>query len=155
MENNEFNPTKQDLFMIEGRILEIKARRDSLIKRKIIIQNALSENKNRYKDVSYQGKEFKKIKDNRQGLKDSFNKIELELKGIKEELNFKNKLRQEVEFHLAHNKSLEGKEDLEKIIGKVRALKLKYSNFTKDRTRIASLRVMASEFIDELESLLK
>lgn len=151
----EFNPTKQDLFMIEGRILEIKTRRDNLIRRKIIVQNALAEAKSKYKDVKFEGKEFYKIKHNRQGLKDSFNTIELELNKLKEELNFKNKLRQEVEFHLAHNKSLEGSEDLEKVVTKIKALKVKYSNFTKDRTRIASLRVMASEFLDELENLLK
>ena len=151
----EFNPTKQDLFMIEGRILEIKVRRESLIKRKIIIQDALSSAKSNYKDVKFEGKEFHKIKNNRQGLKECFNKIELELSQIKEELSFKTKLRQEIEFYLAHNKSLEGKEDLDKLQAKIKSLKLKYSNFTKDRTRIASLRVMASEFMEELDQLLK
>lgn len=151
----EFNPTKQDLFMIEGRILEIKTRRDSLIKRKLIIQNSLSETKNMYKDVSFQSKEFHKVKNNRQGLKECLGKIELELSQIKEELSFKTKLRQEVEFHLAHNKSLEGREDLDKVVAKIKLLKTKYSSFTKDRTRIASLRVMASEFMEELDQLLK
>ena len=151
----EFNPTKKDLLMIDGLILEIKAKRSTLIKRKLDIQNALSYHKNEYKDVGYNSAGFMKIKNSRQKLKECFNKIELELKGLKDELDFKSRLRGEIEFHLAHNKSLEGKEDLDKLTAKIRILKLKYSNFTKDRTRIASLRVMASEIYDELDNLLK
>jgi len=151
----EFNPTKKDLLMIDGLILEIKSKKSALIKRKIDIQNALGQFKNEYKDVDFNSKDFKRIKNSRQNLKDCFNKIELEIKTLNEELEYKNRLRQEIEFHLAHNKSLEGKEDLEKITKKILALKVKYSNFTKDRTRIASLRVMASEVLEELENLLK
>jgi len=151
----EFNPTKRDLLMIDGLILEIKSRRTGLIKRKMDLQLSLGTIKEKYKDVDFNSKEFKGIKSTRQKLKECFNQIELELKGVNEELDFKNKLRQEIEFHLAHNKSLEGKEDLDKITRKILALKVKYSNFTKDRTRIASLRVMASEIFDELDNLLK
>jgi len=151
----EFNPTKKDLLMIDGLILDIKAKRSALIKRKMDLQNSLSHLKNQYKDVDFNSKEFKGIKNTRQKLKECFNKIELEIKGLKDELDFKTKLRNEIEFHLAHNKSLEGKEDLDKLTAKIRILKLKYSNFTKDRTRIASLRVMASEIFDELDNLLK
>jgi len=151
----EFNPTKKDLLMIDGLILEIKNKKNTLIQRKVNLQIALSKARNEYKDVDFNSKEFKRIKNTRQNLKDCFNKIELEIKTLNEELDYKNKLRQEIEFHLAHNKSLEGKEDLEKITKKILALKVKYSNFTKDRTRIASLRVMASEVLEELENLLK
>ena len=151
----EFNPTKKDLLMIENLILDIKSKKSALIKRKIDIQNALSYHKNEYKHVEYNSTGFMRIKNARQNLKDCFNKIELELKELNDELNFKSRLRGEIEFHLAHNKSLEGKEDLDKLISKIHFLKVKYSNFTKDRTRIASLRVMASEIFDELDNLLK
>jgi len=151
----EFNPTRRDLLMIDGLILEIKARRSGLIKRKMDLQLSLGTLKEKYKDVDFNSKDFKRIKNTRQNLKECFNNIELEIKALNEELIFKNKLRGEIEFHLAHNKSLEGKEDLDKITKKILALKVKYSNFTKDRTRIASLRVMASEVLEELENLLK
>ena len=151
----EFNPTKKDLLMVEGLILDIKAKKQALIKKKLYLQNALSQLKDGYKDVDYNSKKFKEIKSNRQMIKESFNQLELEIKGVNDELNFKNKLRQEIEFHLANNKTLEGKEDLDKLTAKIRILKLKYSNFTKDRTRIASLRVMASEIYDEIDNLLK
>jgi len=155
MENKEFNPTKKDLLMIDGLILEIKNKKNTLIQRKVNLQIALSKARNEYKDVDFNSKDFKRIKNNRQNLKECFNIIELEIKSLNEELAYKNKLRGEIEFHLAHNKSLEGKEDLDKITKRIHALKVKYSNFTKDRTRIASLRVMASEVLEELENLLK
>jgi len=151
----EFNPTKRDLLMIDGLILDIKAKRSGLIKRKMDLQLSLGALKEKYKDVDFNSKEFKGIKSTRQKLKECFNQIELELKGVNDELDYKNKLRQEIEFHLAHNKSLEGKEDLDKLKSKIHALKVKYTNFAKDRTRIASLRVMASEVLEELENLLK
>jgi len=141
--------------MIDGLILEIKNKKNTLIQRKVNLQIALSKARNEYKDVDFNSKDFKRIKNNRQNLKECFNIIELEIKSLNEELAYKNKLRGEIEFHLAHNKSLEGKEDLDKITKRIHALKVKYSNFTKDRTRIASLRVMASEVLEELENLLK
>lgn len=151
----EFNPTKKDLLMIDELILEIKAKKNALVSRKMSLQNSLSELKNKYKDVDFESKDFKRIKNTRQNVKDHLNGLELKIKALNDELIFKNKLRLEIEFHLKHNKRLEGREDLDKITSKILALKIKYSDFTKDRTRIASLRIMASEFIDELEKLLK
>jgi chromosome segregation ATPase len=153
--NNELNATKKDLLLVEELILRIKSKKDALVKRKINLQNSLSDLKDKYKGVEYKGDKFNEIKNTRDNLKEQFNRIELEIKSLNEELLFKNKLKAEIEFHLKHNKQIEGREDLDKIIDKVGKLKVKYSNFTKDRTRIASLRIMASEFIGELESLLK
>lgn len=151
----EFNPNKKDLLMIDELILQIKAKKNALVSRKMSLQNSLSELKNKYKDVDFESKDFKRIKNTRQNVKEHLNGIELKIKALNDELIFKNKLRLEIEFHLKHNKRLEGREDLDKITNKILALKIKYSDFTKDRTRIASLRIMASEFIDELEKLLK
>lgn len=152
----EFNPTRKDLLMVENLILDIKTKKSKLIERKIIIQNSLSDWKEKYKDVELNSKEYHNIKFNRHKLKEQFTKLEIELKLINDELNFKNKLKNEIVFHLANNKSpLDAKEDLDKLQAKIKLLKIKYSDFTKDRTRVASLRVMASEFMDELEKLLK
>lgn len=151
----EFNPTKKDLLMIDELILEIKAKKNTLVNRKMSLQNSLSELKNKYKDADFESKDFKRIKNTRQNVKEHLNRLEIKIKALNDELIFKNKLRLEVEFHLKHNKRLEGREDLDKITNKILVLKIKYSDFTKDRTRIASLRIMASEFIDELEKLLK
>lgn len=153
--SKDFNPTKKDMLLIDGLILEIKAKKNALVKRKIELQNSLSQLKNKYKDVDFGSKDFKRIKDTRDNVKNHLNGIELKIKALNEELIYKNKLRLEIEFHIKHNKQLEGKEDLDRIVNKIISLKVKYSEFAKDRTRIASLRIMASEVIDELNSLLK
>lgn len=151
----DFNPTKKDLLLIDQLLLDIKSKKNAFINRKISLQNSLSQLKDKYKNVPFEGKEFKRIKNTRQNVKEHLHGIELKIKTLNDELIYKNKLRLEIEFHLKHNRRLEGKEDLDRITSKILSLKVKYSDFTKDRTRIASLRIMASEFIDELEKLLK
>lgn len=151
----QFNPTKKDLTFVENLILTLRSKKNKLIERKIIIQDNLSKLKEKYQEVDLKSKEFYEIKNKRQEFKEIFNEIEIEIKSINDELNYKNKLKLEIEFHLKHNKQLEGKEDLDKITTKIKALKVKYANFAKDRTRIASLRIMASEIIDELDNILK
>lgn len=151
----EFNPNRENLLTLDQLILDVKSKKDKLIKTKIGIQNSLSETKDKYKDVEFEGAEFYKIKETRFNLKKAVGSVEIKIKTLNEELIFKNKLRNEIIFHLKHNKSLEGKEDLDKIINSLLYLKKKYSEFTKDRTRISSLRIMASEFEGEIDKILK
>lgn len=151
----DFNPTKQDLLTLDELILNIKSKKNKLIITKMSFHNTLSELRSNYENTAFNSKKFHEIKKNRQEIKNHLNAVELQLRSLNEELNFKNKLRLEVEYFLTNNKSLEGKEDLDKISRKITALKTKYTAFTKDRTRIASLRIMAAEFIDELDALIK
>lgn len=151
MKDTEFNPTKKDLLTIDALIIDIKSKKTVLINRKISLQNSLSVLREKYKDVSFQSKDFKRIGTTRQNIKDHLNGIELKIQSLNQELKYKTKLRAEVDFHVRHIKTAEA----DKIINKINALKSKYSDFTKDRTRIASLRIMASEFISELENLIK
>ena len=151
----DFNPTKQDLLTLDELILNIKSKKNKLIITKMSFQNTLSELKSKYEDTTFNSKKFHEIKKNRQVVKNHLNSVELQLRSLNEELNFKNKLRLEVEYFLTNNKNLEGKVDLDKISCTITSLKTKYTAFTKDRTRIASLRIMAAEFIDELDALIK
>jgi len=150
-----FNPTRKDLLLVEQLILNIKEKRAKLVTTKIGIQTSLGTLRTEYSSVTFKDPEFLKIKGERAELKRHITALELKIKAENDELSFKNKLKNEIVFHLRHNKTLEGKDDLEKVIARVDALKKKYSSFAKDRTRISSLRVMASEFIDELTSITK
>jgi hypothetical protein len=152
---DEFNPTKKDLLTIESLILDIKQSKNKLVAQKMNIQNSLSLLQNKYKDTQFNSKEFKKVKESRSKLKQTFNEIELKIKAKNDELIFKNKLKQEIEYHLKNNVSDSENETLNKLISKIQNLKIKYKEFAKDRTRIASLRIMANEFIQELENLAK
>ncbi len=151
--NKEFNPTSRDLITLDTLILEIKSKKNKLIASKISFQNSLSALKDKYDGIKFKSPEFDKIKNERQEIKGHLHTMELQIKSLNDELNFKNKLRLEVEYHIKNNKSPNG--DVDKIINKLLALKNKYSDFAKDRTRIASLRVVASEITDELESIIK
>lgn len=153
--SSDFNPTRKDLLLIEQLILDIKSKRNNVINRKINLQNSLSILQAKYKDLTHNSEAFKKNKDDRQRLKNICNELEIKIKSFNEEINAKNKLKNEVEYHLKHNKNLDGREDLDKLIMRITLLTQKYGNFAKDRTRIASLRVMASEVKEELENLLK
>lgn len=153
--SKEFNPTKKDLLIIDSLILDIKSKKNALVNRKMSLQNSLTQLRDKYRDVAFESKDFNRVKNTRLNVKNHLNGIELKIKALNDELMFKNKLRLEIEFHIKHNKSIETKEDIEKILRKLNILKTKYNNFSKDRTRIASLRVMACEFIDELNDLIE
>jgi hypothetical protein len=153
--SKEFNPTKKDLLTIETLILDIKAKKNVLVNRKISLQNSLSQLRDKYKDVEHNSRDFHRVKNTRSNVKEHLNSLELKIKNLNEELIFKNKLKLEIEFHLKHNRSIETKEEIERVISKIKLLKGKYTDFSKDRTRIASLRVMACEFIDDLNDLIK
>ncbi|WP_256013180.1 hypothetical protein [Desertivirga xinjiangensis] len=150
----EFNPTKKDLFTIEELILELKSKKQKLIDRKISLQTSLGELSELYKSVEFKSEGFNKVKSDRSKLKNALHDIEIQIREINEELTFKNKLKLEVEFHLKNHKSPEDQDYSERVHKKIQILKRKYSDFSKDRTRISSLRVMASEFISDLEGLL-
>jgi hypothetical protein len=100
-------------------------------------------------------REFFTIKAKRIKVKEKLITIDLKIRELNIELSFKNTLKLEIEYYLKHNRSLEGKEDLKKIEGKLKELKKKYKDFAKDRTRIASLRIMASELTEEIDKILE
>lgn len=151
----EFNPTKKDLFNLEQTIIELKGKKSILIKSKISNEAQLRKFKEKYQNVDFESKEFFEIKQKRSNLKKAATSFELKIKKINEELRVKNRLKNEVKHFLSTKKSLEGGEDLERVIKKLEILKKKYKDFTKDRTRISSLRIMASEFVSEIEKILK
>ena len=150
----EFNPTHKDLLFIENLILEIKNKKRILVRTKIGLQTKLSTLQNKYIDVKYLSAEFESIKEERLEVKSAVNSLEIKIKSINDELSFKNQLKNEIVFHIKHNKNLIGQKDLDKVVFKINLLKKKYADFAKDRTRISSLRIMASEIIEELEKII-
>ena len=155
MSKDEFNPTEKDLLTIDSLILEIKRKKTGLINKKMVLQNSLSFEKDERKKHDIKSDKYREHSIQVNGLKHELNTIELEIKALNEELIFKNKLRNEIVFHIKNCKKLEGKEAIEKITLKVEQLQKKYRQFAKDRTRISSLRIIANEFVDELDGILK
>ena len=145
---NEFNPTRKDLLNLDQKIIELKGKKKKTVERKRSIESSLTRLQDQYKDVEYRGERFYEIKSKRSVLKEQASKVELEIININEEIKYKRSLRNEVEFHIK-TKGQESKMMLE-----LDKLKRKYSDFAKDKTRVASMRLMASEFRDEIEKLI-
>ena len=150
----EFNPTKKDLLLIEELILKAKEKKNKIIATKISFQNELEQLKMKYREVQFRSQKFYEIKERRSVIKDKLASLELKISSINNELFEKNKMKNEVLFFLKNNISVDEKKEVDLLINNIKELKKKYSEFTSDRTRIASLRVMASEFIQELDTLL-
>jgi len=151
METTEFNPTAKDLFNLDEKIIELKANKQKLIGSKISVEGSLSILANKYNKVEFGGTEFYKIKDDRQKLKTEANQIEMKIRKINEEIAYKVKLKQEIEFHLKGKKASVPDD---KVVRQLKNLKEKYNSFAKDKTRVSSMRIMASEFRDELEEII-
>lgn len=151
---NEFNPTKKDLLLIEDLILTIKGKKQKLVLSKINLQNTLTGIKEKLKTIRHKSPEHKNIITTENHIKHSLCILDNDIKKLNDELTYKNKLKLEVEYHLKNNKSLSSLES-GKVLNKLNALKIKYSDFAKDRTRVASLRVLANEFITEIENIIK
>ncbi len=152
---NEFKPTRADLSTIHDRLSELALKKAKLIDRKMVVQQGLSVYREKYLNVEYMGSEFNKIKESRANLKSELNYLESEIKKIKDEVAFKNRLKNEIDQYLKTNRTpLEQSDILKKITDRLNQLKKRYAEFSTDRTRVASLRVMASEFRDDLEKIL-
>jgi hypothetical protein len=153
MGNSEFNPTHKDLLNLDQKILELKSDKQKLIKSKLIIEGSLSIMQSKYRKIEFNSPEFFQIKEGRQKLKLEASNVELQIRKINEEILYKSKLKQEVEFHLKGKKYSEISSS--NLVKQLISLKEKYNSFSKDKTRVSSMRIMASEIRDEIEKILK
>ena len=141
-----FKPTKKDLLNLDALLLAIKNRKDTLVNRKINLEHTLNR-------MSVNELNSREGRERRNKIKKILGEIELEIRKVNEERKYKNSVRLEAEQYIKHNKDNEP--HLAKVIYDLTMLKGKYREFTKDRTRIASLRIMATEFADELDIIIK
>ncbi|UFK27480.1 hypothetical protein [Elizabethkingia phage TCUEAP2] len=152
----EFVFSKKDLLIIENKVLELKNEKQLLVKRKLEIQSSLSHSQLQYEKVSFKSKEFNENKERRLLLKNSLSDIEMKIKSINLTIKENTNKRIEIEHWISQNRDvLDSSKDLDNILNKIKLLKIKYKDFAKDRTRISSLRVLANEFIEELDKILK
>jgi hypothetical protein len=150
--STEFSPTQKDLLNLDEKILSLKQDKSKLVQSKINIQNSLTLMQYKYGSVQLGSVEFMKIKSDRRALKEEFQRIEIEIRRINEEVAYKNKLKQEVEFHLRGKANPVIVDN--KTVKQLLILKEKYNSFAKDRTRVSSMRIMASEVREEIEKIL-
>ena len=153
MQDKDFNPTKKDLLNLESLILNARTTKNEYVNRKRSLENSLGLIKEKMKGFNIHSKEYKKAKNTLQNIKTHLGGIEIKIKDCNNEINYKNKVKLEVEHHVRNSK-VSGNEIVDKIVNELIQLKNKYNDFTKDRTRIASLRIMSSEFVSDLEKVI-
>lgn len=101
--DKEFNPTHKDLLLVESLILDIRAKKNGFVTRKVQLENSLSQLGMKYKDVRQGSKDFHRIKETRSNIKNHLGGLELNIKSCNDELTFKTKLKLEIEHHLRHH----------------------------------------------------
>lgn len=151
--SDQFNPTKKDLLLLDEKLIQLKADKRKLIDQKVSAERTLSVLQAQYLGLAYNSPEFLETKSKRNAVKQEYFKIEHEIRKINEEIAYKSGLRNEVQFHLGGKKC-----DIlinDKAIARLIGMQEKYNAFSKDRTRISSLRVMAAEVRDELDKIIK
>lgn len=146
-----FNPTAKDLLLLDEKIIELKAQKRKLITDKVNAERTLTVLQGKYAGLVYNGPEFMKVKEDRNAVKADYLKVELAIRKINEEIAYKTSLKNEVQFHISGKKSIPIND---KAVRQLIALKEKYNSFAKDRTRVSSMRIMASEIRDELEKII-
>lgn len=147
--------TKKDILIIEDKLFCLKQQKDEAVKRKLNLESSLSHHQNIYKNITHKGQEFNNNKQRRQIIKNELREIELVLSKIKVESKRLNLDKAAIDVYIRENGDiLNVSKDLDKLNIKIKNLISKYKKFAKDRTRISSLRVMASELVDELEELI-
>ncbi len=152
MESSGFNPTAKDLLLLDEKLIDLKNQKRALISDKTSAERTLAVLKGKYNECEYNSEEFKKIKSDRAAVKADYLQVELKIRKLNEEITYKASLRNEVQFHLS-GKKISNINDL--ATKKLVALKEKYNSFAKDRTRVASMRIMAAEVRDELEKIIE
>ena len=149
--NSEFNPTHKDAADLEEVLYRLRQERTQIVGNKQVKQARASELNIILKDPKLTPTDIQEYSKERQRLRDDLTEIEGRIRENKEEISVKAHLLMNIRQHLKGKKmeaqaTIQVKNSLENLISK-------YKKFSVDRTRIASLRVMASEVVQELESV--
>lgn len=140
--------TQEQINSIALKVVELKQERHKYAQQKINLQSQLAHVKKRFSEVKQGSKEFDQAKRDKAGLKILFQDNESKLSEINQQIKKYNVMHDQAMKMFGGEKRTKGvREELHQLIKK-------YRSFSKDKTRIASLRVMSNEIADELEEVL-
>ncbi len=133
---------------IERSVLLLKSKKNTLVTRKIKLQEELGNLRDK-RDYEICSNELNTIYIDRKVLKNELHNLEIEIKDINLSIKKKNILANEVT--IIENASVKQ----HPIVNEIESLRSKYREFSKDYTRINSMRIMATEFEQSLEKIIK
>lgn len=147
-----FDPTEQNQVDLERSIIDLKQKKSTFVAKKIKKQVKISELKDILNNPHHDKNDYNKAIDKRIKLKKDLESLEMSIREVNTEIGTKRKLLIAVDDHIRANKKGAASEN--DTLKHISLIKEKYSKFAADNTRISSMRVMAAEFVRELEGVL-
>ncbi len=149
---SEFNPTEEDSVNLERSIIDLKSKKAAIVSRKMVKTLDTANTKELLSNPHIELDEFKNQSAIRIIQKAELQEIEAQIKEVNLEIGNKRKLLISIQSHLkTTSNSLKADENLTNGIIELRD---KYSDFAGDHTRVSSMRLMASNFTDELNNII-
>ena len=151
-QNKEFNPTSDNRVDLERDIMDLKICKNNLVNNKLKIQSELSNIKENLNNPHFDENDYINFKKDKLDKINNLFHIENDLKKVNDEMKAKRKLFIAVDDFLRNKKN--GEKYNNKIIEDIKRLKIKYSKFSSDHTRISSMRMMAADISLELDNII-
>jgi len=142
--------TRQNVYDIERAITDLHEKKAELVNTKKELQNKLTTltNKVRTNGRKLNDVEYRKLCSQQEKTMQEVVKIDNEIILIKNDISRKSTLKQEIQSTFKSNEN-------EDVVVSLTAIKDHYISFAADRSRISSMRAMASEFVEKLEVVIR
>jgi len=150
---SDFNPTLENEVDLERSILDLKTKKAGYVGSKTQLQLDVANIKDILNNPNSTEYETKEATNMRVVTRNTLSQLEHQIKAVNLEIISKRKLLIAIASHLRNNKKQIKSDD--KMINQLITLKEKYAAFASDNTRISSMRLMASQLTEELESIIK
>ena len=140
---------QQDLSLLDDKILSVKRQRAAIITLKTEKQSKASVLREMLSSTPSHNSDFDKLVEDRRDIKFELSDLEIQINDFNDALRKYNNIRSSLVVD--QKKSNNGND---KTINRISSLRDKYRLFAKDHTRVNSMRLMASAFCDELDSIM-
>ncbi|TXD45879.1 hypothetical protein [Polaribacter sp. IC073] len=147
-----FNPSEQNKVDLERSILDLRSKKSGLVFKKIKKQEKATDLKVQLTNPHLELEEYDTLKGKRNKVRCQLSQIEVDIKEVNLEINAKNKLFTSIQSHLKVNKNKLSNDT--SFLRELIVLKEQYNEFSADHTRVSSMRTMASNFTNKLESII-
>jgi len=146
MKDKEFS--KLDAVKVESHINDLIDQRADMIEKKRTIETEMSNLKTKIRlGGKMDNNVYSSICRKQYTLKKDKDFLETELAALNKIIRAKSTLKEEIRIRVNENSS--------DIVDSLNQLKAKYQEYSKDYTRVNSTRIMAANFVQEIEKILK
>jgi len=139
-----------DKLIVERKIIALVQTKDELILDKKELEADMSEINNsiRSRNHALPQEEYKALCKKQDEIKRKLVEYQGKINEVKTEIQKKNLMKDEISAEIRKDSPTD-------VLSAITSLKDYYVNFASDKTRVSSLRAMAAQFAEELESIIK